>query len=121
MSRTYLDSTPGDGLQRFEPVRRRLRTFHARYPLGSIRTELVRLQEGRVVVRASAYRDGDDPRPATGWAHALGAAGDAFVERCEVCAVGRALANLGFARGPRPSREEVLQARETARVLDEVR
>ena len=98
-------------LHDYVPVRDRIREFYLRYPKGSIRTEAVRLDGGRVVFKAMAYRDPADRYPTTGWAAESAVAGSTddavLVARCETAAVGRALGNLDIAARPRPSREEM--------------
>ncbi|HEX7049306.1 MAG TPA: hypothetical protein VF188_03755 [Longimicrobiales bacterium] len=106
-------------LNQYSGVTERVRAFYARFPTGSIRTELVALEDDLVVFKALVYRDGHDPHPTTGWAYERPAVGDpgrrGAVERCERAAVGRALANRDLACGRRPSREEMEKVRRVRR------
>lgn len=82
-------------------VAERVASFYAKHPDGSLQSELLELSESRVVVRAYAYRNAEDPRP--GVAHsALNIPGStpytrgSEIENAETSAVGRAIAMLGF-------------------------
>lgn len=92
----------------YEPVEDRIRDFYADHPQGRIITHLVERAQSEVVFRAEVFRDLDpDPHPAaSGHAHGfLGQAKD--LEKTETVAIGRALANLNYAKqGRRMSREE---------------
>ena len=100
-------------LEDYEPVEDRLAKFYGDHPEGRVTTELVHHGDGEWIVKAFVFRaDGDWPVSATGYAHER--TGDGMVnktsalENCETSAVGRALANLGYApKGKRPSREEM--------------
>jgi hypothetical protein len=103
----------------YTPVAERIRLFYERYPIGRIITELasseVRDGATRVTFRALVFRTSNDELPAaTGWASERDDDGDinavACLENAETSAIGRALANLGFAAGARPSREEMEKA-----------
>lgn len=106
-------------LSGYVEVAERIRAFYARFPSGSIRTELVRLDDELVIFKALVYRDAADPVPTTGWAHdRIGpdpAGAEHRVESCEASAVGRALANRDFAGGRRPSREEMAKVQRLRR------
>lgn len=106
-------------LRDYVEVKERIRAFYERFPTGSIRTELVRLQDDLVVFKAMVYRDPHDPVPTTGWAYdRFGAetrTSSHVVESCETSAIGRALANRGFAVGRRPSREEMAKVQRLRR------
>jgi hypothetical protein len=110
---------PTFDLQSYTPVAERIRLFYERFPLGRIVTELVSREpeEGAHVItfRALAYRSATDAEPAaTGWASERDDDGEvnavACLENAETSAIGRALANLGFAGAVRPSREEMQKA-----------
>jgi hypothetical protein len=78
-------------------VAERIAWFYAVHPRGRIVTDLVTRAREVAVFRAAVYRaDGDAQPAATGWS-AGNPAGGAALERVEEAAVGRALANLGFA------------------------
>jgi len=98
-------------LGKYVEVAERIRAFYEKYPEGSIQTEMVRLEDGLVVFRASVFRDATDPLPTTGWAYEREGSSPvnrtSFVENCETSAIGRALANRDFAGTRRPSREEM--------------
>jgi hypothetical protein len=99
----------------YEPVEDRLARFWQDHPQGRVYTELVgNGHTGEsVVMVASIYKDKADLYPdATG--HAQETPGSnpvnktSWIENCETSAIGRALANMGYApKGHRPSREEM--------------
>jgi hypothetical protein len=108
----------------YAPVADRLALFYQKHPSGRIVTELVSHEGGRIIFKACIYRDGAQASPAaTGWAAEREGDGDintvACLENAETSAIGRALANLGFAASSRrPSREEMAKAeRARGRVL----
>jgi hypothetical protein len=100
-------------LDGYEPVEDRLAKFWEEWPNGQIVTEMLPAPEGQWVVRAEVFRHQDHVRPdATGLAQevvtAKGVNSTSALENCETSAIGRALANLGYApKGARPSREEM--------------
>lgn len=98
------------------PVQQRIVAFWERFPEGRILTALCSDPDQWEICRyrAEVYRDADDTRPAAvGYAfeRAGGISANQFSheENCESSAIGRALANLGFAttHENRPSREEM--------------
>ena len=100
----------------YEPVEDRLRLFWEEHPMGRITTELLQAHEGVYIVQASVYRGDelrDTPPVATGLAREETKLmrrdmQTSALEICETSAVGRALANMGYApKGKRPSREEM--------------
>lgn len=102
-------------LKDYVEVNVRIQKFYEKYPNGSIQTEILKWEDGTIVMKAYAYRTPDDPRPATG--HAYEKEGSTQVNRtsalenCETSAVGRALAMLGFEiKKSVASREEVANA-----------
>ena len=102
----------GFNLADYEEVKDRIPRFWEIHPTGSIRTTRLPSAEGEWVVLAALHRAGEDEPFATGLAHEVsGAAGvnkTSALENCETSAIGRALANGGFASGKhRPSREEM--------------
>lgn len=102
----------------YEPVEDRIRAFWEKYPDGQIITKLLHHTEKQFVVKAAVYRTtdtGEDDAMATGLAEETVGSSPVnrtnALENCETSAIGRALANAGFAtKGKRPSREEMEKA-----------
>lgn len=105
-------------LNNYKDVQQRIVEFWTKYPDGRLETELMSLPDEfeRVVFRARAWKQAvpfDAPADVTGWAaETAGTAGanqTSWHENCETSAIGRALANLGFAKTleDRPSRQEM--------------
>lgn len=100
-------------LEEYETVESRLEKFWEKHPEGRVHTELVSNDGGTVMFKASVFADKEDDRPiSTGYAEETKGATPvnktSHVENCETSAIGRALANMGFAtKGKRPSREEM--------------
>lgn len=100
----------------YEPVEDRIRRFYADWPNGRIVTSLVWQDENRCIFSAMVFRSEEHREPtATGYAEETRGAGMVnktnHVENCETSAIGRALANAGYApKGQRPSREEMAKA-----------
>jgi hypothetical protein len=90
-----------------------LEKWHEKYPDNRIETELIEATEKRFVVFAKIFKTEADPKPcATGLAFEVitekGVNSTSALENCETSAIGRALANAGFAaKGKRASREEM--------------
>lgn len=107
-----------DIMKDYVPVNERIGAFLAKHPDGSLQSELVELNDTRVVMRAYAYRTPDDARPGIGYS-SLEIPGrtpytrGSEIENCETSAWGRAIAALGFEvkRGI-ASAEEVRNKRE---------
>jgi hypothetical protein len=97
----------------YEPVEVRLEKFIKDYPTFRIATELEVVEATRYIVKAYLYKDaGDGVAWATGYAEetvsSRGVNQTSALENCETSAIGRALANAGYApKGKRPSREEM--------------
>ncbi len=100
-------------LDNYETVESRLEKWHEKYPDNRIETELIEATEKRFVVFAKIFKTEADPKPcATGLAFEVitekGVNSTSALENCETSAIGRALANAGFAaKGKRASREEM--------------
>ena len=97
----------------YEPVEVRLEKFIKDYPSFRISTELEVVETSRYIVKAYLYKDAADVVAwATGYAEetvtSRGVNQTSALENCETSAIGRALANAGYApKGKRPSREEM--------------
>jgi hypothetical protein len=100
-------------LDNYETVESRLEKWHEKYPDNRIETELIEATEKRFVVFAKIFKTEADAKPcATGLAFEIitekGVNSTSALENCETSAIGRALANAGFAaKGKRASREEM--------------
>lgn len=97
-------------------VNERIEKFYEKYPEGSIQTEIQSIVDGVVIIKAYAFRDREDPRPATGHAYEKENSSfinkTSYIENCETSAVGRALAMLGFEiKKSIASKEEVENAK----------
>jgi len=97
----------------YETVEDRLEKFWEKYPDGRIETEVIEAAATRFIVKALLYRTEADARS---WTSGLafenvterGVNATSALENCETSAIGRALANAGFAtKGKRASREEM--------------
>jgi hypothetical protein len=97
----------------YETVEVRLEKFIKDYPNFRIATELESFQSNRYIVKAYLYKDiNDGVSWATGYAEETiserGVNSTSALENCETSAIGRALANAGYAaKGKRPSRQEM--------------
>lgn len=100
----------------YEPVEKRISDFWVKYPNGRILTSIVQLDEQIIIMRADIFTDRDDMRPVTAdFAQekrgGSGMTANSWLEICATSAIGRALADLDFAKkGKRPSREEMTKA-----------
>jgi hypothetical protein len=99
-------------LEDYETVEERLVKFWADNKDGRIITTLLDFSGTRFIVRAEVYRGLDTPVWATGLAEETvqgrGVNATSALENCETSAIGRALANAGYAtKGKRASREEM--------------
>jgi hypothetical protein len=100
-------------LEDYETVEERLIKFWKDHPDGQIHTKVIEATASRFIVEASIYRTEADLRP---WTNGLaeetvqgrGVNATSALENCETSAIGRALANAGYAtKGKRASREEM--------------
>ena len=97
----------------YEPVEVRLEKFIKDYPDFRIATELEVCEKDRYIVKAYLFKDAQQGLAlSTGLAEEKvtdrGVNQSSALENCETSAIGRALANAGYAaKGKRPSREEM--------------
>ena len=100
-------------LEDYETVEQRLEKYWKENPDGRIETELIEATATRFIVIARIYRTEADARY---WTSGLafehiterGVNATSALENCETSAIGRALANAGYATiGKRASREEM--------------
>ena len=97
----------------YETVEVRLEKFIKDYADFRIATELEVVEKDRYIVKAYLFKTaGDSVAWATGYAEEKitdrGVNSTSALENCETSAIGRALANAGYAaKGKRPSREEM--------------
>jgi hypothetical protein len=104
-------------LEDYETVEDRLSKFWKDYPDGRISTQIIEHTLQRFIVQAAIYRTEVDAQPwSTGFAEETvstrGVNSTSALENCETSAIGRALANAGYAsKGKRPSREEMVKVK----------
>ena len=117
-------------LEDYETVEERLVKFWKDHPDGQIHTKLLDSASGRFIVEASVYRTEADVRPwTTGLAEETiqgrGVNATSALDNCETSAIGRALANAGYAtKGKRASREEMVKVatvKKTEAIIDETK
>jgi len=104
-------------LDSYEPVADRINAFWAKWPNGRLHTDIVLINADEIVIKASAYTDREDSRPAAiDFARESRTSGQLVkfaVENCATSALGRVLATLNFqaksqtGKALRPSREEM--------------
>jgi hypothetical protein len=100
-------------LDSYETVESRLARFWKDHPQGRVLTDLVFHDERRFIVKAEIFFDRDDISPvSSGYAEEIVGASPvnrvSALENGETSAIGRSLANCGYAsQGKRPSREEM--------------
>lgn len=125
-------------LDNYEPVDERIARFRNDHPNYRVSTELTFDGEAgatRWIVKASIWRDAENTGMPDGTGYAFEVDGKgmtqktAALETCETSAIGRALANLGYAGNRRVTREEMvkplvdglLQRVESAGSVDELK
>ena len=97
----------------YETVESRLEKWWKDYPDGRVATKLEQASDTRYIVSAELFKTEADAKPcATGIASESisdrGVNSTSALENCETSAIGRALANAGYAaKGKRASREEM--------------
>jgi hypothetical protein len=100
-------------LNDYETVESRLDKWHDKFPDSRVETELIEASNTRFIVFAKLFKTEADAKPcATGLAFETisdrGVNATSALENCETSAIGRALANAGFAaKGKRASKEEM--------------
>jgi hypothetical protein len=92
---------PGFSMDDYVPVNERIEAFYAKWPNGSLQSEIVELTADRVTVKAYAYRGDGDNRPGIGHSSLVIPGSTSFtkgseIENAETSAWGRAIAALGF-------------------------
>jgi hypothetical protein len=102
----------GFNLDDYETVEERLIKFWKDHPEGRILSVLISGTSSQFIVRAELYKDGSDTIWTTGLAEETvqgrGVNSTSALENCETSAIGRALANAGYAtKGKRASRSEM--------------
>ena len=117
-------------LEDYETVEERLIKFWKDHPDGRIETELIESSGSRFIVHARIFRTEVDSRY---WCSGLaeetvqgrGVNSTSALENCETSAIGRALANAGYAtKGKRASREEmtkVATVKKTEAIIDQTK
>lgn len=112
----------------YAEVPQRVKAFRMLYPNGSLTSEIISLENGVVIIKATAC---DENGNVLGTGHAYEKEGNGFInktsyiENCETSAWGRALAACGIiggnddTAGSIASAEEVLNAKKQQMLMDE--
>lgn len=109
----------------YAEVPQRVTAFRKLYPMGSIRTDIVSLDEGVCVIKAEAWTKDDEGNSVllgTGLAYEKEGSSfinkTSYIENCETSAVGRALGFCGIGIDTSiASAEEVLNAKENQKAM----
>lgn len=104
-------------VESYATVQERIAQFYQDFPDGSIRTFMVKHDGPEVIFEARIYRTPEEAAMGvytSGWAREIEGKTPvnrtSHLENCESSAVGRALANLGYATDARrPSRSEMIK------------
>lgn len=107
-------------LESYASVQDRIAEFVKDFPEGSVRTRMTKDEGPEVTFEARVYRHPSDVRAGvytSGWAREVEGKSPvnrtSHVENCETSAIGRALANMGYAtNNQRPSRSEMLKVQQ---------
>lgn len=95
----------------YEPVQDRIAKFWTDHPEGRILTDLIYRDDKQYIVKAEVWKGNVGGEDATGYAEEIVGSTNVnktnALENCETSAIGRALANLGYATKARPSAEEM--------------
>ena len=100
-------------LDDYETVEERLEKWHDKFPDGRIETEIIEHSNTRFIVVCKLFKTEADPKPCSSGVASetisdRGVNATSALENCETSAIGRALANAGFAaKGKRASRSEM--------------
>ena len=112
----------------YAEVPQRVKAFRMLYPNGSLTSEIISLENGVVIIKATAC---DENGNVLGTGHAYEKEGNGFInktsyiENCETSAWGRALAACGIiggnedSSGSIASAEEVMNAKKQQMIMDE--
>ena len=96
---TQLKNKNGGKIGDYVEVNQRIKAFRQVYPTGTISTEILNLENGVVMMKATVLDD-DGKMLATGLAYEKESASfinkTSFIENCETSAIGRALGFCGF-------------------------
>ena len=111
-------------LDDYETVESRLEKWHGKFPDNRIETELIEASNTRFIVFCKLFKTEADAKPAaTGLAFETisdrGVNSTSALENCETSAIGRALANAGFAaKGKRASQEEMRKVKQAEKPFE---